>query len=75
MSANKRPPRPLSFRAARVQPGSILRLLIFAALAIAGAAWALLRHWTLVEPPLRVPVPAPTYDADAGELPAPEIVE
>jgi hypothetical protein len=44
-------------------------------LAIAGAAWALARHYTHTLPPLRVPfVPAaaPTYDADAGETPVPD---
>ena len=47
--------------------------------AIAAAAWGLVRHYTVVLPPMHVPVPAsagaapaPTYDADAGELPVPE---
>jgi hypothetical protein len=46
--------------------------------AIGGAAWALVRHYTHELPPLRVPVgaaPAPTYDADAGEMPVPEFLE
>jgi len=46
--------------------------------AIAGAAWALVRHYTHTLPPLRVPVApvaAPTYDVDAGEVPVPETVE
>ena len=55
--------------------GSILRLVFFAALAIAGAAWAIVRHRTLVEPPMIVPAPAPTYDADAGEMPVPELTD
>jgi hypothetical protein len=45
--------------------------------AIGGAAWALERHYTHELAPMRVPVatPAPTYDADAGEVPAPDFVE
>ncbi len=53
----------------------LLRTLLVGALAIAGAAWALLRHCAYVPPPLHVPVApreAPTYDADAGEVPVPE---
>jgi len=56
--------------------GWIVRLILFALVAIAGAAWALVRHYTHPLPPLRVPVPsaAPTYDADAGEFPVPETI-
>lgn len=72
MSDKKRPPA-LFFRASRMNLGSILRLLFFAALAIAGTAWAIVRHRTRVEPPMIVPAAAPTYDADAGELPVPEL--
>jgi hypothetical protein len=59
-------------------PGLLLRALLFGALAIAGAAWALARHYTHPLPPMRVPRPpaaAPTYDADAGEIPVPELLE
>jgi hypothetical protein len=55
-----------------------LRTVLFGILAIAGAAWALMRHYTHTLPPLRVPfVPAsaPTYDADAGEMPVPDTFE
>jgi hypothetical protein len=51
---------------------------LFGLLAIAGAAWGLIRHYTHTLPPLRVPVipaPAPTYDADAGEMPVPDTFE
>jgi hypothetical protein len=70
----RRPPRPL-LRAERMAVASILRLLFFAALAIVGASWALVRHRTAVRPPMEVPVPAPTYDADAGEFPVPEVLD
>jgi hypothetical protein len=43
-------------------------------MAIAGAAWALTRHYTHELPPLGGPRTAPTYDADAGEMPVPEII-
>jgi hypothetical protein len=47
---------------------------VFGLVAIAGAAGALVRHCTHAPVPMRVPVarPAPTYDADAGEVPVPE---
>jgi hypothetical protein len=38
--------------------------------------WALVRHYTFVPKPMLVPASpsaAPTYDADAGETPVPEI--
>jgi hypothetical protein len=57
-------------------PGLLLRALLLGAIAIAGAAWALVRHYTHPLPPLRVPLTpssAPTYDADAGEMPVPEL--
>jgi hypothetical protein len=53
-----------------------LRALLLGTIAIAGAAWALVRHYTHPLPPLRVPLTpssAPTYDADAGEMPVPEM--
>lgn len=56
----------------------LVRVLVFGLVAIAGAAWALHRHWTYVPPPMLVPTPprtAPTYDPDAGELPVPELEE
>lgn len=82
MSFAKKPARPPErpfFRAARVSSaGATVRTMLFGILAIAGAAWALVRHYTHTLPPLRVPfVPAsaPTYDADAGEMPVPDTFE
>jgi hypothetical protein len=54
----------------------MLRLFAFALIALLGAVYALVRHYTTELPPLRVPVtppPVPTYDADAGEIPVPDI--
>jgi hypothetical protein len=53
-----------------------LRVAALALLAIGAAAWGLVRHYTLVPPPMHVPVSpaaAPTYDPEAGELPAPDL--
>jgi hypothetical protein len=74
MTPRKRPAR-LDPGAARVPIGSILRLILFALLAIGGAAWGLVRHLTRVQPPMTVPAAAPAYDADAGELPVPDLLE
>jgi hypothetical protein len=79
MSFTKKPERPRrqTFRGASVSSGLLARTLLVALLAIAGAAWALVRHYTQTPPPLRVPVApreAPTFDADAGELPVPDLV-
>ena len=55
----------------------VARVSLLAALGIACAAWALVRHYTRQLPPMLVPAapraPGPFYDADAGEVPAPEI--
>jgi hypothetical protein len=60
----------------------IVRLMAFALVAAFAAAWALVGHYTRPTTPLRVPVPpappsapasAPTFDADAGEIPVPEL--
>jgi hypothetical protein len=64
-------------RGARLSTGLLVRTLIVGLIAIGGAWWALDRHYTHVLPPMRVPVPggpreAPTFDADAGELPVPD---
>ena len=81
MSFIKKPERPAkkrpTFRGAPVLSGLLLRTLLVGLVAIFGAAWALVRHYTHALPPLRVPVAprkAPTFDADAGELPVPDIV-
>jgi hypothetical protein len=56
-------------------PFATLAALALAAVVV--AAWGLVRHYTTVLPPMHVPVhtppaPAPTYDADAGEMPVPD---
>jgi hypothetical protein len=62
---------------ASVVSGLLVRTVLIALLAIGGATWALVRHYTHTPPPMRVPVPraAPTYDADAGEIPIPDELE
>jgi len=80
MSFTKKPERPAKnrvLRAAPISSGLLLRTLLVGLLAIFGAAWALARHYTQTLPPMRVPVApreAPTFDADAGELPVPDLV-
>jgi hypothetical protein len=80
MSFTRKPERPAkkpNFRGAPVSSGLLLRTLLVGLLAIFGAAWALVRHYTQTLPPLREPVApreAPTFDADAGELPVPDLV-
>jgi hypothetical protein len=53
----------------------LVRTVVLAVFAVWGAAWALHRHYTHELAPMTAPVPtpAPTYDADAGEIPAPEL--
>ncbi len=66
------------FRPEPAPRGLLVRAFVFGLVAILGAAWALLRHYSLTPPPMIVPVPprtAPTYDADAGEVPVPEWFE
>ncbi|MGA3119141.1 MAG: hypothetical protein ABSF69_00085 [Polyangiaceae bacterium] len=61
-------------RLPRAAPVLLIRTFLLGAMAIAGAAWALTRHYTHELPPLGGPRTAPTYDADAGEMPVPEII-
>jgi hypothetical protein len=54
----------------------MVRLVILAALAALAAAWGLAYHFGADLPAMRVPLlpaTAPTYDADAGELPVPDL--
>ena len=54
----------------------MVRLTAFALAALLGAVYGLVRHYTTpVMPMYRTvsPPPAPTYDADAGEMPVPEM--
>jgi hypothetical protein len=81
MSFAKKPERPIRrpvLRGAPIPHGLLLRMMLLGILAIGGAIWALVRHYTHELPPLRVPVvprEAPTFDADAGEIPVPEWME
>jgi len=74
----RKPVRPGVARRLRPEPvprGMLVRTFVFGALAIVGAAWALARHYAVKPPPMLVPLSprtAPTYDADAGEIPVPE---
>jgi hypothetical protein len=77
MSFTKKPERPRNptLRVASVSSGLLVRTILVAVLAILGASWALVRHYTQTPPPMRVPVApreAPTFDADAGEVPVPD---
>jgi hypothetical protein len=68
----------LRLKPERVPRGLLVRTFVLGVLAILGAAWGLARHLTASPPPMlvpRAPRPAPTYDADAGELPVPEWFE
>jgi hypothetical protein len=53
--------------------GPFLRVLLLALVSIGGAAWALVRSYTHPHQPIvvMVPNPAPTFDADAGEMEVP----
>lgn len=66
------------FRVLAPHAGLLGRTVLLALLAIGGAAWALVRHYTYAPPPLRVPYPArPTtaHDSDdPGTLQAPELL-
>ena len=80
MSFAKKPDRPRLPALRGAQPsrlpyGLLLRTALIGLIAIGGAVWGLVRHYTHTLPPLQVPVapaPAPTYDADAGEVPVPD---
>ncbi len=55
----------------------LVRYVVYALVALAFAAYGLVRHYSTKLPPVRhsgTPPPAPTFDADAGEVPVPEIV-
>jgi hypothetical protein len=53
----------------------MVRVMVLAVAGILAAAWALASHTSRKLPPMLRPVsppPAPTYDADAGEVPVPD---
>ena len=64
-------PRPVSF----FSPfrGPFLRVVALAFFSVGGAVWALVRYYTHPREPMMVVVakPAPTFDADAGEMEVP----
>jgi hypothetical protein len=67
------------FRAQAPHVGLFVRTALVAVLAIGGAAWALVRHYTYRPPPLRVPYetrePTTPHDSDdPGTLQAPELL-
>jgi hypothetical protein len=77
----KRPTRPTR-AAGRFLPREaallLLRVLLLGVVAIGGALWGLERHFTQKLPPWQRPVAprsVPALDVDAGELPAPDLVE
>jgi len=54
----------------------LVRVMVLAVAGVIAAAWALASHSGKQMPPLYRPIdppPAPTYDADAGEVPVPEL--
>jgi hypothetical protein len=60
----------------RWPPVQIVRVVLLAALGAIAAGWAIAYHYSVRLPPMLKPVPAApsaTYDADAGEMPVPEI--
>jgi hypothetical protein len=70
-------PNDASRHAARgVGTATIVRAVVLAALGIIAAGWGLVAHFTEKRAPMLVPAqppPSATYDADAGEIPVPEL--
>lgn len=64
------------FKLPKLPPATVVRFFVLALVGVAAAVWGIVHHYTTQLPPMRVPPApsaAPTYDADAGELPAPEL--
>ncbi len=64
------------FKLPKLPPAAVVRFFVLALVGVAAAVWGIVHHYTTQPPPMRVPVTpsaAPTYDADAGEIPVPEI--
>jgi hypothetical protein len=60
----------------KTPPGAVVRFFFLALVGVVAAVWGIVHHYTTHPPPMRVPVTpsaAPTYDSDAGEVPAPEL--
>lgn len=54
----------------------LVRVVLFAVAAVLAAAWGLASHWGSRPAPMLVPAhaaPSATYDADAGEIPVPDL--
>jgi len=74
--ASKKPAGSASTPARSVLDGTLLaRTILLALLAIAGATWALVRHSAYQPPPLHVARPPAAGSDDAGDLPAPDLLE
>jgi hypothetical protein len=66
----KPPPRHLGPPApVRVVSGSLIRIVLLACVALAGAIFALVLHYRVQRP-----TPSPPSAPDAGELPAPDLL-
>jgi hypothetical protein len=64
------------FKLPKLPPAVVVRFFVLALVGVIGAVWAIVHHYTTHPAPMLVPATpsaAPTYDVDAGELPAPEI--
>lgn len=65
------------FKLPKLPPAVVVRFFVLALVGVVAAVWAIVHHYTTQLPPVLVPATtpsaAPTYDADAGELPVPEI--
>jgi hypothetical protein len=69
-------PQRARFVLPRLAASPMVRLFVFALAALTAAVYGLVRHYTPPMPPTPQPVTAPpaaTYDADAGEIPIPEM--
>jgi hypothetical protein len=65
-------------RAARMPRLVVVRAIGLAVLVSIAAAWGLIYHYAYSPAPMLVPAPpaaVPTYDADAGELPVPDLAD
>jgi hypothetical protein len=75
--ASKKPAASASALRPSVAHGAVLaRTALLAVLAIGGATWALVRHYTYQPPPLRVlrELRSPMAGDNAGDVPAPELL-
>ena len=70
------PRRPKRFALPRLPPVPVVRIVLLAIVSAVAAGWALAHHYSVHFMPMEVPATpraAPTFDADAGELPVPEV--